>query len=56
MLKEHLEVIENECEKINGKNLRRSLVSLAVEILNQVDEGETVYAGTIYSIVARKKK
>ena len=56
LLKEHLEVIENECEKINDKNLRRSLVSLAVEILNQVDEGETVYAGTIYSIVARKKK
>jgi len=56
LLKEHLEVIENECKKLRNENLRKNLLHQAKEILNQVDEDETVYAGTIYSIIARRAK
>ena len=56
LLEEHLEVIENECKKLRNENLRREMLSQATEILNQVDEDETIYAGTIYSIIARRTR
>ncbi|RLC74575.1 MAG: hypothetical protein DRI61_16375, partial [Chloroflexi bacterium] len=56
LLEEHLEVIENECKKLGNENLRKNLLSQAIEILNQVDEDETIYAGSIYSITARRTK
>jgi ubiquinone/menaquinone biosynthesis C-methylase UbiE len=56
LLKEHLEVIEEECKKINNENLAENLLHQAIEILNQVGESETIYAGTIYSLIAKRKK
>lgn len=54
LLKEHLEVIENGCKKLKNENLRKGLLYRAKEILDQIDEDEIIYAGTIYSIIARK--
>jgi hypothetical protein len=50
-----LEVIEEECKKIKNWNLRENLLNQAIKILDQIDEDETIYAGTIYSIIARRK-
>jgi len=55
LLEEHLEVIEEECKKINDENLRKSLLHQAHKLLDQIGEDETIYAGTIYSIIARRK-
>ncbi len=54
LLEEHLEVIKEECKKINNKNLRENLLHQANKILNQISGDETIYAGTIYSLIARK--
>jgi len=55
LLEEHLEVIEEECKKIDDENLRKSLLHQAHKLLDQIGEDETIYAGTIYSIIARRK-
>lgn len=55
LLEGHLEVIEEECKKIDDENLRKSLLHQAYKLLDQIGEDETIYAGTIYSIIARRK-
>ena len=55
LLEEHLEEIEEGCKKIKDENLRKNLLSYANNLISQIDERETIYAGTIYSIIARKK-
>ena len=56
LLEEHLEVIEEECKRIDDENLRKSLLHQAHKLLDQIGEDETIYAGTIYSIIARKTR
>jgi len=54
LLKEHLEVIEKICMKIKDEKLKKNLLHQAIEILNPVAEDKVIYAGTIYSVKARK--
>ncbi|PLV59912.1 class I SAM-dependent methyltransferase [Thermotoga sp. KOL6] len=56
LLEEHLEIIEEKCTKISNENLRKALLCEAFETFNQIDEEKVIYAGTIYSIKARKGK
>lgn len=53
LLKEHLEVIEEKCMKINDGNLKRNLSCKAIEIFNQIGKEEVIYAGIIYTIKAK---
>lgn len=54
LLKEHFEVIKEECERLEDEGLRKSLLERAKVILDKVDDKEVIYAGSIYSIKARK--
>ena len=42
LLEEHLEVIEEECKKIDDENLRKSLLHQAHKLLDQIGEDETI--------------
>lgn len=55
LLMEHLEVIKEGCGKLEDEGIRKSLLSRAKAILAQVGDKEVIYAGSIYSIKARKK-
>lgn len=55
LLKEHLQVIEEGCVKLEDEGIRKSLLSRAKAILEQVGDKEVIYAGSIYSIKAKKE-
>lgn len=55
LLEEHIDVIKEICIKINNEGTRKNFLQRALEIFNEVDEDEVIYAGSIYSIKIRRK-
>jgi len=55
LIKEHIEFIEELCDKLNDKNIKRYFLNRIYDILNKINEKEIIYPGTIYSIKMVKK-
>lgn len=47
LIKEHIEFIEELCDKLNDKNIKRYFLNRIYDILNKINEKEIIYSGTI---------
>ncbi|MEO0127269.1 MAG: class I SAM-dependent methyltransferase [candidate division WOR-3 bacterium] len=55
LLKEHVEVIEGLCTKVNNERIKNTFLQQTLEIFNKVKDDEVIYAGSIYSVRMQKK-
>ncbi len=55
LIKEHIDVINEMCVKVDQESIRENFLHNAVEIFNKIGDEEVIYAGSIYGIKVRKK-
>lgn len=55
LLQEHIDTIKEVCAGINDEGMRKGFLQQALEIFDQIRDDEVIYAGSVYSVKARRK-